>query len=141
MAGYVEQSVAPAGFTAVLAGIFGLLALILAGTGIYGVLNYQVSRRLPEMGIRSALGARARDLLGMVLRESAIVVGAGLALGLVGSMLASRWMSGVMFGVLPWDPVSILAAAALVPLAALIGCWRPARRAATSNAIEMIREE
>jgi putative ABC transport system permease protein len=141
MAGYVSQSVASAGFTAVLAGIFGLLALILAGTGIYGVLNYQVSRRLPEMGIRSALGARARDLLGMVLRESAIVVGAGLALGLVGSLLAGRWISGVMFGVSPSDPVSILAAAALVPLAALAGCWRPARRAATSNAIEMIREE
>jgi ABC-type lipoprotein release transport system permease subunit len=64
-----------------------------------------------------------------------------LALGLVGSMLAGRWISGVMFGISPWDPVSILAAAALVPLAALAGCWRPARRAATSNAIEMIREE
>jgi putative ABC transport system permease protein len=141
MAGYVEQSLAPAGFTAALAGIFGLLALILAGTGIYGVLNYQVSRRLPELGIRSALGARARDLLGMVLRESAVVVGAGLALGLVGEMLAGRWMNGVMFGVSPWDLVSILAAVALVPLAALAGCWRPARRAATSNAIEMIRED
>ena len=141
MAGYVEQSVAPAGFTAALAGIFGLLALILAATGIYGVLNYQVSRRLPEMGIRSALGARAQDLLVMVLRESAAVVGAGLALGLAGALLAGRWMSGVMFGVSPSDPVSILAASALIPLAALAGCWRPARRAATSNALEMIREE
>jgi predicted permease len=141
MAGYVEQSVAPAGFTAALAGIFGLLALILAGTGIYGVLNYQVSRRLPEMGIRSALGARARDLLAMVLRELAVVVGAGLALGLVSAIAAGRWMSGIMFGVSPRDPLSMLSAAALVPLAALAGCWRPARRAATSNAIEMIREE
>jgi predicted permease len=141
MAGYVEQAVAPAGFTALLAGIFGLLALILAATGIYGVLNYQVSRRLPEMGIRSALGAHAWNLLGMVLRESAVVVAAGMALGLLGAMLAGRWMSGVMFGVSPWDPMSILAAAVLVPLAALAGCWRPARRAAMSNAMEMIREE
>lgn len=141
MVGYVVQSIAPAGFAAALAGIFGLLALILAGTGIYGVLSFQVSRRLPEMGIRSALGAGARDLLGMVLGESAVVVGAGLALGLVGSMIANRWISGVMFGVSLWDPVSIVAAAALVPLAALAGCWRPASRAATSNAIEMIRED
>jgi putative ABC transport system permease protein len=90
---------------------------------------------------RSALGARAGDLLGMVLRESAVVVSAGLALGMLGAMLAGWWMSGVMFGVSPWDPVSILAASALVPLAALAGCWRPARRATMSNAMEMIRED
>ncbi len=141
MTGYVEQSIAPAGFTAALAAIFGLLALILAGTGIYGVLNYQVSRRLPEMGIRSALGAGAGDLLKMVLRESAAVVGVGIAAGLLGAALAGRWMGTLMFGVSPSDPLSIAAAAILLAAAALVGCWRPARRAATSSALEMIREE
>ena len=67
MTGYVERAKAPASFTAVLAAIFGVLALLLAATGIYGVLNYQVSRRLPEMGIRAAVGARRDDLLGLVL--------------------------------------------------------------------------
>ena len=64
-----------------------------------------------------------------------------MALGLLGATFAGRWMSGVMFGVSPWDPLSVLAAAALVPLAALAECWRPARRAAMSNAMEMIRGE
>jgi hypothetical protein len=92
------------------------------GTGIYGVLDYQVSRRLPEIGIRSALGAQPRDMLGMVLRESAVVVAAGMALGLLGAIRAGRWMNGGDVRVSPRDPVSVLAAAALAPLAALAGC-------------------
>ena len=77
-------AIAPAGFTAVLAAAFGLIALVLATTGIYGVLNYQVSRRLPEMGIRMALGAGTRDVLGLVLREGLGLALAGVALGTAG---------------------------------------------------------
>src|SRR5207244_12769415 len=71
MTGYVERAIAPAGFTAVLAAVFGLLALLLAATGLYGVPNYQVSQRLPALGIRMAVGASARDVLRLVLGEGA----------------------------------------------------------------------
>jgi ABC-type antimicrobial peptide transport system permease subunit len=67
---YVEREISPVSFTAVLAAVFGALALVLAITGIYGVLNYQVARLMPEMGIRLALGARSGDLLAMVLRQA-----------------------------------------------------------------------
>ena len=88
MTGYVERARAPAGFTAVLAAIFGVLALLLAATGIYGVLNYQVSRRLPEMGIRAAVGANARDLLRLVLREGLALAAAGVVLGAAAAVAA-----------------------------------------------------
>src|SRR5207302_6333542 len=91
MTAYVAREIAPAGFTAVLAAVFGALALLLATTGIYGVLNYQVSRRLPEMGIRMALGARARDVLRLVLREGFVLAAAGVLLGAVTALLAARW--------------------------------------------------
>ena len=81
MTGHVERAKAPASFTAALAAIFGVLALLLAATGIYGAPNYQVSRRLPDMGIRAAVGASARDLLGLVLREGLVLAVAGVLLG------------------------------------------------------------
>src|SRR5262249_22667202 len=106
MTTYVERSIAPAGFTAVLAAIFGALALLLAATGIYGVFNYQVSRRLPEMGIRMALGARARDVLRLVLREGAVLVAIGVILGVSGAFAVARWLSALVYGVSAADPLS-----------------------------------
>jgi putative ABC transport system permease protein len=141
MTGYVDRALAPAGFTAVLATVFGILALLLAGTGIYGVLNYQVSRRLPEMGIRMALGARARDVLRLVLGEGLMLSAAGVLLGAAGSLVASRWLGALVYGVGPRDPLSYVLALLLLPAAALLGCWRPAWRAAASNPAETIREE
>ncbi len=141
MTGYVERAIAPAGFTAVLAGVFGALALLLAATGIYGVLNYQVSRRLPEMGIRAAVGASGRDLLRLVLKEGAGLAGAGVIFGAAGALAAGRWLGALLYGVSTLDPLSYGLALLLLPSAALLGCWRPARRASTANAADMIREE
>jgi hypothetical protein len=87
MTEYVTREIAPVSFTALLAAIFGILALMLAATGIYGVLNYQVLRRLPEMGIRMVLGAHARDVLRLVLREGLVLTAAGVLLGAAGSRL------------------------------------------------------
>jgi ABC-type antimicrobial peptide transport system permease subunit len=141
MTGYVERAKAPAGFTAVLAAIFGVLALVLAATGIYGVLNYQVSRRLPEMGIRAAVGANADDLLRLVLREGLGLTAAGIAFGVVGALAAGRWLGTLLYGVSARDPLSYGLALLLLPAAALLGCWLPARRAALANPADMIRED
>jgi putative ABC transport system permease protein len=141
MTASVARDIAPAGFTAVLAAAFGALALILAATGIYGVLNYQVSRRMPEMGIRMAVGARAADVMRMVLREGLALAIVGIALGIAGALAASQWLGSVLYGVSAADPWSYGLALVLLPAAALLGCWRPAHRAATANPAETVRGE
>jgi ABC-type antimicrobial peptide transport system permease subunit len=105
------------------------------------VLNYQVSRRMPEMGIRLALGASPRGVLGLILRESAWIAALGVTLGAGAAVLAARSLSALLYGVSPGDPVSYLPALLLLPAAALVGCWRPAARAASANPIEAIRCE
>jgi putative ABC transport system permease protein len=129
------------GFTAVLAAIFGGLALLLAATGIYGVLNYQVSQRLPEMGIRMALGASPRDVLGQILRESCALVAGGVILGLAAALAAAHSLASLLFGVSSADPASYGLALLLLPAAALLGCWRPASRAARANPAETFRAD
>jgi predicted permease len=141
MTEYVAREIAPAGFTAGLAAIFGALALLLAATGIYGVLNYQVSRRLPEMGIRMALGASARDVLRLVLHEGLMLAAYGVLLGSAAAFAAGRWLNTLVFGISPRDPLSYALALLLLPAAALLGCWRPAWHAAASNPAETIRAE
>lgn len=141
MTEYVAREVAPAGFTAVLAAVFGGLALLLAGIGIYGVLQYQVSRRFPEMGIRMALGACGGDVLRLVLGEGIALTAAGVAAGAAASLVAGRWLGSLVYGVSPRDPLSYACALLLLPAAALAGCWRPARKAAAANPAEAIRQE
>jgi len=141
MTNYVDRAIAPTGFTAVLAAIFGIFALLLAATGIYGILNYQVSRRLPEMGIRAAVGASGSDLLRLVLKEGAGLAAAGVLLGAIGSVVTGRWIASLLYGVSSLDPLSYGLALVLLSAAALLGCWRPAHRAAAANAADMIREQ
>jgi predicted permease len=141
MTGYVERAIAPAGFTAVLAAVFGVLALLLAATGIYGVLHYQVSRRLPEMGIRVAVGASARDLLRLVLGEGIALAAMGVLFGSAGALAAGRWLGALLYGVSTVDPLSYGVALLLLPGSALLGSWRPAMRAAAASPAEMIRQE
>ncbi len=141
MTAYVEREIAPVSFTAVLAATFAVLALLLAATGIYGVLNYQVSRRLPEMGIRMAMGARSGDVFQLVLGEGLWLAATGVVLGGAGALAAAQWLGALVYGVSPRDPLSYGAALLLLPAAAFLGCWRPARRAAAANPADMIREE
>ncbi len=141
MTEYVAREISPVSFTAVLAAIFGGLALLLAATGIYGVFNYQISQRRPEMGIRMALGATARDVLRMVLLEGSALAATGVFFGLIAAMVSTRWMGALLYGVGPLDPMSFGFALLLLPAVALLGCWRPAARAAASNPAEAIREE
>ena len=141
MTEYVARDIAPAGFTAVLAAIFSGLALVLAAAGIYGVLNYQVSRRLPEMGIRMALGAGARDVFHLVLGHGLALAAAGALLGTIATILAARWLGALVYGISPRDPLSFALALLLLPAVALLGCWRPAARAAAADPVTTIRAE
>jgi putative ABC transport system permease protein len=141
MTNYVERAQSPARFTAVLAAIFGALALVLAAIGIYGVVHYSVSRRTHEMGVRMALGASARDVVALVLREGLVLTSIGMALGLAGALAVSRSLQGLVYGISTLDPLTYAAALAVIPAAALIGCWRPARRASRANPIDTIRTE
>jgi predicted permease len=140
MTDYLAREMAPAGFTAVLSAIFGGLALLLAASGIYGVLNYQVSRRLPEMGIRMALGASNRNVFDLVLLEGLVLAVVGVTLGVTATLGAARWLSAVLYGVSAYDPLNYALPLLLLPMAALFGCWRPASRAAQTSPAQIIRE-
>ncbi|HEV8148386.1 MAG TPA: ABC transporter permease [Bryobacteraceae bacterium] len=138
---YMDRAKSPARFTAVLAAIFGALALVLAAIGIYGVVHYSVSRRTHEMGVRMALGASASDVLRLVLREGLVLTAIGMALGLAGALAVSRSLQGLIYGISSVDPLTYAAALLVIAAAAILGCWRPARLAARSNPLDTIRTE
>jgi putative ABC transport system permease protein len=141
MADYVARATAPASFTALLAGIFGALALVLAAIGIYGVVSYSVSQRTHEMGVRMALGARPTDVLRLVIQEGLVLTGLGVLVGAAGSLALARSLETLLFGVTAFDPVTYLASACVIPAAALVACWRPAHHAASGNPVDAIRAE
>jgi predicted permease len=141
MTTYVARATAPVSFTAVLAGIFGGLALLLAATGIYGVTSYSASRRMHEMGVRMALGATSADVARLVIREGLVLTALGMSLGVAGAVFVSRALQTLIYGISTIDPVSYGAAIAVIPAAALIGCWWPASRAAAANPVDAIRAE
>jgi predicted permease len=137
----VAMSIAAPRFTGALLGLFALLSLALASAGVHGVLSYAVSERRQEIGVRSALGATARDIVGMVVREGAVLVGAGLALGLVLAFAVTRVMRSLLHEVAPADPTTYLVVAATVALTALLAAALPARRAARVDPALALREE
>jgi putative ABC transport system permease protein len=129
--------------TFALALLHGLaaLALLLAGLGLYGVLSYAVTQRTREIGVRMALGARPAQALALVARESAAVVGSGLAVGAVGALVAARLYAGLLFGVRASDPLSLVAALAVLVAVALLATLWPARRAARVDPAVALRAE
>ncbi len=134
-------SVARTSFTLVLLGIAGAMALALSVIGIYGVIAYVVSQRTREIGIRSALGARPGQLEQMFLRQGLALTGVGLAVGVVAALALGRWMSSLLFGVGPFDPMAYVAALAVTMAAAALASYLPARRAAAIDPIETLRAE
>jgi predicted permease len=119
--------------------LFGLLALLLAVVGLYGVKSYVVAQRTREIGIRMALGARPGEVLGMVLREGAMLSAVGMALGLPLAALLGRALSSMLFDVHPLDPLVFTLAPALLMLAAFCATWIPARRATRVNPLSALR--
>jgi putative ABC transport system permease protein len=125
----VAASVAEPRFRTILLSIFALTSLVLAAVGLYGVVAFSVSQRRSELGLRMALGADPRGVLRLVLREGMTPVGAGILAGLAGSMLLTRVMKTLLFGIDALDPITFGAVAATLALVALMACYVPARRA------------
>jgi putative ABC transport system permease protein len=123
------QSAAASRLAMRLLGGFALIALALAAVGIYGVMSYSVRRRTRELGTRLALGASRRDIVWLVMREAGTIAGAGLAAGTVAGLAAARAMSSLLYGIAPWDAVSLAAAGAVLIVTALGASYLPARRA------------
>ncbi|MGH9202592.1 MAG: FtsX-like permease family protein, partial [Vicinamibacterales bacterium] len=126
---------------ATVAGSVGLVGLLLAGIGIYGVTAYAVTRRTREIGIRLSLGARRTDVIGMVMRQGMTLVAIGSAIGLILSVGVGRLLSGARFDVPPPDVATSVGAAALFAVVGLLACYVPVRRATQIGAMEALRYE
>jgi putative ABC transport system permease protein len=126
---------------ATLAGAFGVLALILACVGLYGLLAYSVARRAKELGIRMALGAQRHRLIAMVLSSAVRLVGIGVVLGLPAAWAVSRWLESMLFGLNPADPATIGGAVLLLTTAGLVAAYLPARRASRADPLLALRHE
>jgi ABC-type antimicrobial peptide transport system permease subunit len=119
----------------------GLLALLLAASGTYGVLAYTVAQRSREIGVRMALGADAPGILRMIIRQGAILGVAGLALGVPGAIAVARALDRVLTYAPPVDPLTIFALFAVLLISTLLASWLPARRAARVDPMIVLREE
>lgn len=126
---------------ATLTSLFGLLALVLAAVGLYGVMAYTVEQRTNEIGLRMALGADRRDVITMVLRGAFWQIGTGLGIGIPLAILAGKLMKDQLYGVRPWDPVMLAAATALLTLAAIMASVVPVRRAVGVEPMVALRNE
>ena len=126
---HLGAAVAQPRFSALLFGLFALLALALGAVGLYGVMAYSVNERTREIGIRLALGARASDALRLILAEGLKLALIGVAIGLLAAFALTRWMETMLFGVRPADPLTFAVIAMVLLLTALVACWIPARRA------------
>jgi len=141
LAAQMDEVLAQERLVATLSGFFGLIALLLACIGLYGLMAYAVTRRTNEIGIRMALGARGADVLRLVMREMLLLVLLGVALGLGAAVAATRLISSLLFGLSATDPATLaLAALLLIAVAALAG-YLPARRAAGVDPMVALREE
>lgn len=128
-------------FHLVLMGSFAAIALLLTVFGLYGVLSYAVARRRREIGVRIAIGARRRDVLGLVLGQATHLVAAGLALGLVGVVVCGRLLETMVYGVQPGDPVAVAGACCVLVVTSMAAAYVPAARAASVDAMQALRSE
>ncbi len=138
---YVSSSVAAPRFNTTLLAIFASVALVLTVIGLYGVMSYSVAQRTNEIGIRMALGAQTRDVLGMIVRDGLKIVAIGLLLGIGGALALTRLLESLLFGITTRDPITFLAIAGLLSLVAMAACCIPALRATRVDPLEALRCE
>lgn len=137
----VSASLAERRFSMEMIALFALTALLLAALGIYGVISYMVSERTHEIGIRIALGAERRSILQMVFRQGLGLAIAGAAVGLIGALIVSRLMAGLLYGVKPTDPLTFVGVTGLLLGVAVLACYFPARRALRVDPLVALRHE
>jgi len=137
----LSESVAQPRFNTFLIGLFAALAFILSAIGIYGVINYDVTQRTGEIGVRMALGAQSADVVKLILAQGLVLTIGGLVIGLVGAFALTRFLTGLLFEVKPTDPVIYIAVAALLALVAVAACLIPARRATKVDPLVALRYE
>ena len=135
------ESVAQPRFRTALLGVFAALALVMAVVGLYAVMAFSVAQRTHELGIRIALGAQRRDVIGLVLRQGVKLVGIGILIGLAGAWALTRVLTTLLYEVKPTDPLTFLAVPVLLIAVAILACWLPARHAARVDPITALRYE
>jgi putative ABC transport system permease protein len=141
MESVVEDSVAERRFALLLVGGFALIAVALAGIGIYGVLSYSVATRTRELGLRIALGAGRRDVLGLLLKESLMSLVPGLVAGCGLAFALTRIMSSLLYQIAPTDPGAYAGAAVFLSTVTLLAAYLPARRAIAIDPMQCLREQ
>jgi putative ABC transport system permease protein len=122
-------------------GTFAAVALLLAITGIYGVISYSVTQRTQEIGVRMALGAQRNQVIQMVVWQGLGTALAGIALGSAAAFGSTRFMTSLLYGVRPHDPSVFLAVAAILAVTAMLACWGPASKAALVDPVVALRYE
>ncbi|MFZ0592312.1 MAG: FtsX-like permease family protein, partial [Bryobacteraceae bacterium] len=131
----------PARAAAIVLGVFGVLAIVLAATGLFALMAYAVARRTREIGIRMALGARPSQVLSSVFRRTLVLCAVGISIGTMITLVAGQLLSAVLYGISPRDPASYAAALLLMISVALLASWNPAARAIHVDPARTLREE
>jgi len=138
---FVSQARASTRFALILIGSFAVIAVVLAGVGLYGVLSTVVRQRTAEIGVRMALGAQATSIFGLVIGQGALLSGIGIVLGATAALALTRLMRSMLVGVAPSDPLTFVGVAGLFFAIAIVACWLPARRAAALDPSTALRDE
>jgi ABC-type antimicrobial peptide transport system permease subunit len=141
MEGTLEMASATPRFRTFLLVVFAAVALLLALAGVYGVMAYTVSQRMPELGVRIALGATPENIMRLIVGYGARLAGGGLIIGFVLAMVAARALQGVLFGVTPYDPLTLTLVVAAIAVATLAACYIPGRRAVRVDPMLALRAE
>ncbi len=137
----VDQSLTADRFSMLLVGSFGVLALVMASIGMYGVISYSVMQRTPEIGVRMALGAKRGQIFIMILKQGSLLASAGIGIGLIAAFAATRLMGSFLYNVHPMDPATFILVSVFLVVIVLLACYIPARKAMKVNPIVALRYE
>jgi putative ABC transport system permease protein len=137
----VDRVLGPRWLNMSLLTLFAVVADVLAAIGVFGVVSYSVDQKTDEIGIRMALGAARRSVLKLIIGQVGFVAGIGIAIGIAGTFAIGKWISTLLFGLQPNDPVTLTVAVLVQSVAVLIACYIPARRAMKVDPVDALRHD